>query len=99
MAIFAISTVLLADGRGFFPDFIVGIKDRPKENGVLLADTKYAFELRKELPKILAEHATYGRVLLLHRSDDQCWSIVRFDPDSGQAMLGNQFRLADAAGY
>ena len=91
--------VLLADGRGFFPDFVVGIKDRPKENGVLLADTKYAFELRKELPKILAEHAAYGRVLILHRGPDNQWSVVRFHPESGHATLGDHFGIADAAGY
>ncbi len=91
--------VLLADGRGFFPDFIVGIKDRPKEDGVLLTDTKYAFELHKEIPKILAEHAAYGRVLLLHRTEDTQWAVVQFDSTSGRATLGNSFRIADAAGY
>lgn len=91
--------VLLADGRGFFPDFIVGIKDRPKENGVLLTDTKYAFELRKELPKVLAEHATYGRVLLLHRGDNQQWGIVRFQSEFDRPILGEDFRIADAIGY
>jgi superfamily II DNA or RNA helicase len=91
--------VLLADGRGFFPDFIVGIRGRPKEHGTLLADTKYGFELRKELPKILAEHAAYGRALLLHRTGDQQWAVVRFQADSGHATLGDPFRLADAAGY
>jgi hypothetical protein len=91
--------VLLADGRGLFPDFIVGIKDRPKEDGVLLTDTKYAFELHKEIPKILAEHATYGRVLLLHRTGDNQWAVVQFHAGSGRATLGNNLRIADAAGY
>jgi hypothetical protein len=91
--------VLLADGRGFFPDFIVGIKDRPKEDGVLLTDTKYAFELHKELPKILAEHATYGRVLLLHRTGEHRWEVVRYQPETGRATLGDEFRFTDAPGY
>jgi len=91
--------VLLSDGRGFFPDFIVGIRDRPKEDGVLLADTKYAFELRKELPKVLAEHAAYGRVVLLHRAGENQWALVRFNAETGQATLGENFRIADTTGY
>ena len=91
--------VLLADGRGFFPDFIVAIADRPREDGVLLTDTKYAFELRKELPKVLAAHAAYGRVLLLHRAGDNQWAVVKFSAETGNAILGDTFRLAEAAGY
>ncbi len=91
--------VLLGDGRGFFPDFIIGIKDRPTEDGVLLSDTKYAFELRKELPKILAEHAAYGRALILHRSGENQWAVVQFQAETGHATLGEPFRFSDAASY
>jgi len=91
--------LLLSDGRGFYPDFVIGIKDRPKDNGILLSDTKHAFELRKELPKILAEHASYGKVLILNRIGEHQWGVVRFDEPTGRAMVGNQFRFVDAAGY
>ena len=91
--------VLLADGRGFFPDFVVGVRDRPKDDGVLLADTKYAFELGKELPKILAEHAAYGRVLVLHRVGENHWMVVQIRAGSMQPTLGESFRLVDAASY
>jgi hypothetical protein len=63
--------VLLVDGRGFYPDFIVGIQSREKEANGLLADTKYAYETTKELPKILAEHASYGRVLILSKNQNR----------------------------
>jgi hypothetical protein len=77
----------------------VGVRDRPKEDGVLLTDTKYAFELRKELPKILAEHAAYGRVLILHLVGENKWSVVQIRAGSEQPTLGDSFRLADAASY
>jgi type III restriction enzyme len=44
--------LLLADGRGFYPDFIVGIQVRKTENGGLLADTKWAYETSRELPNL-----------------------------------------------
>jgi hypothetical protein len=49
---------------GIFRDFIVGIEAHPTDAGGLLADTKYAYDTNRELPKILAAHASYGRVLL-----------------------------------
>ncbi len=91
--------VLLNDGRGFFPDFILGVKARPKENAALLADTKFAFELGKEQAKILAEHQAYGRVLILHQIKEGQWAIVRFHPDDGRPVADTDFRIADAARY
>ena len=61
--------VLLESGRGFYPDFIVGIRDRAQEDGGLLADTKYAYETTREIPKLLAEHACMGRVLILTKNN------------------------------
>lgn len=91
--------VLLESGRGFFPDFIVGITQRPRDEGGLLADTKYAYETTPELPKILADHQAYGRVLILAKNSAQRWAIAGIHPDSGAARLVKPFRIADAAGY
>jgi type III restriction enzyme len=91
--------VLLESGRGFYPDFVVGIKERPRENGGLLADTKHAYETTRELPKLLAEHASYGRVLILSKSAAQKWAIAEIDPRSGAARLAGPFRISDSARY
>jgi hypothetical protein len=91
--------VLLADGRGFYPDFIVGIQNRKTESNGLLADTKYAYDTNKELPKILAEHASYGRVLILSKNQNQQWAIARLEPTTGKAVLGKAFRLGEAVNY
>jgi superfamily II DNA or RNA helicase len=37
--------VVLDNGGGFFPDFVVGIEGRKYENGGLLADPKFQFEI------------------------------------------------------
>jgi hypothetical protein len=90
--------VLLVDGRGFFPDFIVGIQHRKTEANGLLADTKYAYDTNKELPKILAEHASYGRVLILSKNANRQWAVAHLE-DTGKAVLGGAFSLANAAAY
>lgn len=91
--------VVLANGHGFFPDFIVGVNGRKKEFGALLADPKFHFEITAELPKSHAEHPLYGRVLILARQGAAQWMTVRYDPVQKRAVLDREFRLADAAGY
>lgn len=91
--------LLLVDGRGFYPDFIVGIQSRKTEHGGLLADTKWAYDTNREVPKILAKHAAYGKVLILCKNLSQRWAIARVDEQTGRASLGSQLRLMEAAGY
>jgi hypothetical protein len=91
--------VVLADGRGFFPDFVIGINGRKKELGGLLADPKFAFELTQEQPKTYAEHPVYGRVLVLSKQGGGQWVTVRYDAGQRRAMPDREFRLVDAAGY
>ncbi len=91
--------VLLPDGRGFYPDFIVGVEGRRTEDNALLAEPKFAFERTDEAPKVQAEHRAYGRVLVLHLQGGAQWMVVRYDQLHHKAVLGNEFRVADAAGY
>jgi type III restriction enzyme len=91
--------VVLANGHGFFPDFIVGMHGRKKELGALLADPKFHFEITAELPKAHAEHPVYGRVLILSRQGSAQWMTVRYDDKQHRAVLEREFRLVDAAGY
>ncbi len=92
--------VLLESGEGFFPDFILGIKSRKTEDGGLLADTKYAYETAKELPKLVADHGTYGRVLILtQKSNDTKWWIAALHDLTHLPQAIKPFRIMDAAKY
>lgn len=91
--------VLLDNGRGFFPDFIIGIKGRKTESNGLLADPKFAFEITQEQPKTYAEHPSYGHVLILSLQGGAQWMTVRYDEKRQKAVLDKEFHLADAAGY
>ncbi len=69
--------VLMENGQNFYPDFIVGIRDRAREDNGLLADTKEAYQRTSELPKLVAEHRTYGRVLILTKGNPKkVWEIA-----------------------
>jgi type III restriction enzyme len=91
--------VLLPDGRGFYPDFVVGVDGRRTLDGVLLADPKWAFDRTSEAPKAGATHPAYGRVLVLYRENDARWLTVRYDAARDRALPDREFRLSDAAGF
>jgi type III restriction enzyme len=91
--------VVLDNGRGFFPDFVIGVEGRKRENGALLADPKYFFEITQELPKTYAEHPIYGHVLIVNLQGGAQWMTVRYDKQREKAVLGPEFRMADAVGY
>jgi len=90
--------VLMPDGRGFYPDFVIGIEGRSTELGTLLADPKLNFAREDEVPKILAQHGTYGKVMILSR-DGARWMTVGYDDKARKPIIAREFRLADAAGF
>jgi superfamily II DNA or RNA helicase len=91
--------VVLDTGKGFFPDFVIGIEGRKCEDGGLLADPKFQFEITQEQPKTYAQHPVYGRVLILSLQGGAQWMTVSYDEVRQKAVLDQEFRLADAAGY
>ena len=91
--------VLMPDGRGFFPDFVLGVEGRKTEDKILLADPKYHFATDDEAPKVLAEHKTYGRVLILYLEGGTRWMTVKWDTSQNRPRASDDFRVADAAGF
>jgi len=90
--------VLMESGRGFYPDFIIGLEGRKNELGALLADPKDRFETSKEAPKVHAEHRVYGRVLIVAKNGAR-WMTVEFDETTKKPVANREFRLSDAAGF
>ena len=86
--------VLMPNGRGFYPDFIIGIEGRKTEGSALLADPKERFETSKEAPKVLAEHQTYGRVMILAK-DGVRWMTVGYDEKAQKPIMACEFRMSD----
>jgi hypothetical protein len=48
---------------------------------------------------VLAEHRSYGRVMILFLEGGQRWWTVGYDPSAKKPVLAREFRLADAAGF
>lgn len=90
--------VLMPNGRGFYPDFIIGIEGRATEDGALLADPKDRFETSKEAPKIQARHQAYGRVMILAK-DGVRWMTVGYDAKSKKPVLAREFSLPETVGF
>ncbi|MDX2111442.1 MAG: DEAD/DEAH box helicase family protein [Verrucomicrobiota bacterium] len=93
----SINTVL-PDGRGFYPDFIVGIQGRRKEDNGLLVDPKFLFEISQEAGKVQTEHTTYGRIMIVHRLDNR-WVRIGWDAGRNKATVEGEFYISDAAGF
>ena len=91
--------VLLPDGRGFFPDFLVGVNGRKTEDHVLLAEPKFHFERALEAPKADVAHGSYGKVLVLHRDGNAEWRVVLLEGKDQRPVLGDKMRVADLAGW
>ena len=91
--------VLMPDGRGFYPDFVIGIAGRKKPDHVLLADPKHDYQRENEVPKILAEHRSYGRVLILFLEGGTRWMTIGYDEQAKKPVPVREFRLIDAAGF
>lgn len=90
--------VLMPNGRGFYPDFIIGIEGRKTDDGALLADPKDRFETSREAPKVLARHQTYGRVMILAKNGVR-WMTVGYDEVARKPVLAKEFSIVDAIDF
>ncbi|MDR2863511.1 MAG: hypothetical protein LBV54_06535, partial [Puniceicoccales bacterium] len=91
--------VLMPNGRGFFPDFIIGIRGRKTENNVLLLDPKFYFADKEQHPKVQSEHKIYGKVMIVFQDPAKRWFTVTWDYKKDAPVAEREFRLSDAAGF
>ena len=88
------------NGQGFFPDFIIGVNGRATDDNGLLADPKEAYSRTKELPKLAADHGSYGKVLILTKDNDQKrWEIATWDEAGEKPIISGPFRISEAPHY
>ena len=90
--------IVRPDGGRFFPDFIVGVKDRTvAKDGILLIETKHAIGSVDSKIKAVIEHKEYGRALMIHWEN---WHerprrramTVTYDADKDQNFIDQVFR-------
>ncbi len=51
------------------------------------------------MPKADVAHASYGKVLVLHREGGVEWRVVCLEGKNPKASLGDKLRIADLAGW
>jgi hypothetical protein len=97
--------IVRPDGGRFFPDFVVGVKNRSiGKDGILLIETKHAIGSVDSKIKAVIEHKDYGRALMIHWKDwhdpkNRVAMTVTYDPAKDQNVLDAVFRCSAMATY
>ncbi|MCL6445227.1 MAG: DEAD/DEAH box helicase family protein [Alicyclobacillus sp.] len=78
----------------FYPDFVVGVRDRVKGDGILLIETKREINDGRgnAQTKAQAEHPVYKRVMMVYWQNEQRWYVVEYDPITDKNFLSREFR-------
>lgn len=78
----------------FYPDFVVGIRDRKLGQGILLMETKRVIndQERNALVKAQAEHPDYGKVMMIYWEERREWKVVEYDPREDRNYLDRVLR-------
>lgn len=80
----------------YYPDFVVGIKNRKTANDILLVETKREInDIRSNAQaKSQAVHPTYGKVLMLCWNDpQQRWMTIEYDNSTGKNIEDRILRV------
>ncbi|MEG8026399.1 hypothetical protein QP162_22150, partial [Sphingomonas aurantiaca] len=95
------SVSICAPGTRFnyYPDFVVGVRGRGTDDGVLLVETKHQTNSEDSMAKARAEHARYGRVMMLTRTEAGQWWIVQYDHDREQVVRSHTFSVDRMVSY
>ncbi|GIM47657.1 hypothetical protein DNHGIG_32060 [Collibacillus ludicampi] len=78
----------------FYPDFVVGVRNRIKGDGILLIETKreYNDDRGNAQTKAQAEHPVYKRVMMVYWQKEEKWYVVEYDPITDKNFLSREFR-------
>lgn len=82
----------LDGGRFYWPDFVVCVRGRKTDGGIILLEPKEKVNDIEGLAarKVLTEHPAYGRAMMLYL-DRGKWKIVERDDTPGQNKLTQPF--------
>ena len=92
-------SVMLANGSSFYPDFVIQVQNRARQDSILLADPKERWEQEREHDKVLAEHPSYGRALILQKAGQYSWQPIVWDQKLRKPALAGTWSWENAAGW
>lgn len=82
-----------ADGEGFFPDFVVKVKDRKIGDGIALLEVKGPHIRESDRKKAGAVHQTYGKVFMAGRKTPGKPDFALFRFEDGQLHEDGTFEV------
>ena len=93
--------LVMPDGRGYFPDFMVKVNGRSKGDGILLIEVKGEFLMNSgNTPdKALASHGLYRQPLMVMLEKSGRWMTLRFNEKTDKLEPNAVFRLDALAEY
>lgn len=93
--------LIMPDGKGYFPDFMVKVKGRSKGDGLLLIEVKGEFlQNSGNTPdKAVASHGLYRQPLMVTLEKSGRWMTLRFNEKTDRLEADAVFRLDALAQY
>jgi hypothetical protein len=93
--------LVMPDGKGYFPDFMVKVKGRSKGGGILMIEVKGEFLMNSNNTpdKAQASHGLYRHPLMVMREDSGRWMTLRFNENTDKLEPDAVFRLDALAEY
>lgn len=93
--------LVMPDGKGYFPDFMVKVDGRTKGDGILLIEVKGEFLVNSlNTPdKVKASHGLYRRPLMVMRENSGRWMTLRFNENTDKLEPDAVFRIDALAEY
>jgi superfamily II DNA or RNA helicase len=94
-------SIVIPGFNDFYPDFIVGVKDRIKGSGILLIEVKGEINNARgdSVAKARAEHKIYRKSMMVYWEDEKRWYTVRYDESSDKNKLDRLFDFDLMAGF
>lgn len=93
--------LVMPDGKGYFPDFMVKVKGRNKGDGILMIEVKGAFLMNSNNTpdKAQASHSLYRQPLMVMLEESGRWMTLRFNEKTDKLEPDAVFRLDALAEY
>ncbi|WEK52931.1 MAG: DEAD/DEAH box helicase family protein [Candidatus Cohnella colombiensis] len=85
----------------FYPDFIVGIKNRTRGNGILLVEVKRVINDENQNAQLKAQavHPEYKKVMMVYWENEDRWLTVEYDETHDKNILDRVLRFDSMQSY
>jgi hypothetical protein len=92
--------IVLPNGHRYFPDFIIGVNNRTRGEGILLVEIKGGHILNSDdtLEKITAEHKVYGNPIMLTLDNGKFW-MMDYIESTNKIEKKHPFRVENMGQY